>query len=46
MDMVYIYICIQEANKMVQDAHIKRMQAEKLLKEANSKVNIDNVESQ
>ena len=28
----------QEANKMVQDANLKRIQAEKLLKESNSKV--------
>ena len=28
----------EEANNMVQDAHVKRMHAEKLLKEANSKV--------
>lgn len=30
----------EEANKMVQDAHVRRMHIEKLLKEANSKIEV------
>ncbi len=33
-----LVIVFQEANKMVQDANVKRMNTEKLLKEANSQV--------
>lgn len=36
------FLCIlQEANKMVQDANIKRMQSEKLLNESEAKVRSD-----
>jgi len=38
---VLLFVFIQEANKMVQDANIKRMTAEKLLKEARTKVKLN-----
>ena len=36
-------MCPQEANKMVMDANLRRIQAEKLLKESNAKVQIDSL---